>query len=241
MIFAAGLGSRLKPLTNQKPKALVEVAGMTLLERAIRKLSAAGVNDIIINIHYRGNMIQDFISSFNDLPAVRLSISDEMDLLRDTGGGLKHAARFFKDDQPVLLYNVDVISDIDLRKMLNFHEEKKALATLAVRSRKSSRYLLFDKKNHLKGWENTKTGEQIIHSTIPHKLKPQAFSGIHIIEPALFDHMPAKEVFSITEVYLRLAPHQVIAGYNHDEDYWFDLGTPEKLTKAEEFLKHQEK
>ncbi len=240
MIFAAGLGTRLKPMTNTKPKALVKVAGMTLLERAIKKLSTAGVSDIIINIHHFGNEILNFISSSDNLPGVNISISDEMDLLRDTGGGLKHAARFFDDDQPIVLYNVDVLSDIDLKKMLGHHEEKMALATVAVRSRDSSRYLLFDEQYHLKGWENIKTGDQKIHTGKPDDLKRQAFSGVHIIDPSLLNFMPAKEVFSIIEVYLSLASDHVIAGYNHDEDYWFDLGTSEKLAKAENFLKKQE-
>jgi NDP-sugar pyrophosphorylase family protein len=240
MIFAAGLGTRLRPLTNEKPKALVEIAGKTLLERAILKLVDAGVKDIIINIHHFGDKVLQFLSD-TSLPQVNIQISDERELLLDTGGGLKKAASMFSKQNPVIVYNVDVITDIDLNEMMIVHKKEKALATLAVRSRSTSRYLLFNHTNQLKGWRNIKTQEQIVHCTDSSKLKEQAFSGIHIIEPKLFNYFPDKAVFSIIELYLEQASKQKIIGYNHDHSRWFDVGTPEKLQKAEQHLLHDRK
>lgn len=235
MIFAAGLGTRLRPLTNDKPKALVEIAGKTLLERAIRKLAEAGAKDIIINIHHFGDKILQFLEN-TSLPEVNIQISDERELLLDTGGGLKKASACFRKQAPAIIYNVDVISDIDLKEMMDTHKREKALATLAVRSRSSSRYLLFNHNNQLKGWKNIKTGEQILHADDCSELKEQAFSGIHIIEPGLFNYFPKKKVFSIIEFYLKLASEKNIIGYNHDHSSWFDVGTAEKLQKAEQYL-----
>lgn len=234
-IFAAGLGKRLQPLTNNKPKALVEVQGKTLLEHAINKLRSGGFQDIIINIHYLGEQIVEFIHthSFDD---VTITISDESDLLLDTGGALKNAAWFFDQNEPFIIYNVDVISDINLNNMLEFHQATKAMATLAVRTRESSRYLLFDNNYILKGWENTKSGERISLTGSGGETNRQAFSGIHIVDPTLFNYFPSKKIFPVTELYLSLMKNKTIKGFNHDHTFWFDVGTPKKLKKAQNYL-----
>ncbi|MFO8054351.1 MAG: nucleotidyltransferase family protein [Bacteroidales bacterium] len=238
-IFAAGLGSRLKPFTGEKPKALVEVNNTTLLERAINKLSQAGIQDIVINIHHFGDQILDFLNK-RPFQNVNIKISDEQDLLLDTGGGLKKAMELLNPQHPFIAYNVDIISNIDLTEMIQFHKARAPLATLAVRSRKSSRYLLFDNQNRLKGWQNSKTGKQILLQDNPKTLRKQAFSGIQIIQPEIFKRMPGKNVFSVIELYLEMAREYDIIAYNHDHSAWFDVGTPEKLKQAESYLKTTE-
>ncbi|WP_218186239.1 sugar phosphate nucleotidyltransferase [Marinifilum fragile] len=158
MIFAAGLGTRLKPYTNTKPKALVELAGKTLLERAIQKLVKLGVDRIVINVHHFADLIEDFLKENNNF-GVDIRISDERDHLLDTGGGLKKAIDLFIPDAPVLIYNVDILSSIDLNELIQQHESSKALVSMVMRKRESSRYLYFNKEKQLTGWKNCKTGE----------------------------------------------------------------------------------
>lgn len=237
IIFAAGLGNRLQPLTNDKPKALVKLNGITLLERAINKLADNGVNDLIINIHHFGDQILKFLEQKN-FKNVNITISDERSLLLDTGGALKKASWFFDDNQPFWAYNVDIISDIDLNAMLATHRKDDAIATLAIRTRKSSRYLLWDQQRNLKGRKNTRTGEEIRYAPKEEHLREQAFSGIHIIRPEIFHHLPDKKVFSIINSYLDMASKHTISGFNHDNSFWFDTGTPEKLHEAEQYLKN---
>ena len=231
MIFAAGLGTRLQPFTNNKPKALVEVNGHTLLETAIKKIIHAGINEIIINVHHFAQQIIDFVN-VNDNFGIDIHFSDETQQLLDTGGGLKKAAWFLKGGEPFLVYNVDILSDIDVRHLINYHKENKVLVTLAVRDRKTSRYLLFDKDFILCGWQNVKTGEKKIARDKP-GLIPFAFSGIHIIEPAIFNLMPEPGRFSIIDVYLKLAKEYRILGYDHSLTQWLDLGRIENLKEAE--------
>ena len=228
LIFAAGLGTRLKELTQHTPKALVKVGGITLLERAVLKLKQAGVNEIIINAHHFAEQIISFVSQHDF--GVKIHISLEKETLLDTGGGLKHAAHFF-DKSPFIIYNVDVISDIDLQKMYNFHCGQHAMATLAVRNRETQRYLLFDKNLQLCGKENLKTNEKNLIPNIPENTHLQrfAFSGIHIVSPEIFAFMPEKEVFSITELYLSVAQSQKIIAYLHNEDFWADMGKIEDV------------
>ena len=237
ILFAAGLGSRLHPLTDDKPKALVKVNGVTLLEQAINKLVNFGVTDLIINIHHFGDKVLKFLEQkkFNN---VNISISDERSLLLDTGGALKKASWFFDDNQPFWAYNVDIISDINLNEMLATHRKDDAIATLAIRTRESSRYLLWDQQRKLKGWKNTRTGEEICYAQKDESLHEQAFSGIHIIRPEIFQYLPDEEVFSIINTYLDLAPKHIISGFNHDNSFWFDTGTPQKLHEAEQYLKN---
>lgn len=233
MIFAAGLGTRLRPLTNDKPKALVEVDGMPLLEIAIRRLKYFGITDIIINIHHFGDLILSFLERHNNFD-INIQISDERALLLNTGGGLKKAA-WFLQDAPFLLFNTDIISNVDLPNLMKAHLASGALATLATRQRDTSRYFLFNETNRLVGWTNVKTGEIKLPVSTDNYTKA-AFSGIHAISPAIFDFMPAEDVFSIVDVYLNTANTAVINGYPHDSDSWLDVGKHPQLKQAPQFL-----
>lgn len=234
MIFAAGLGTRLRPLTNNKPKALVEIQGVPLLEIAIRRLIWHGCQEIIINIHHFGQQIIDFLKARQHFD-IHIEISDEQELLLDTGGGLKKAADFLAN-APFLVYNADILTNLNLTDLYQAHCQSDNLATLAVRDRPSSRKLLFDGQNNLCGWQNTKTGEQKI-SRQTEIQNPLAFSGIHVISPELFDYFPEKPVFSIIDVYLEAARQASIQAFRHDADIWLDVGKPEALAKAAEIIK----
>ena len=235
MIFAAGKGTRLKPLTDHTPKALVKVNGIPMIELVIRKLINTGVTEIIVNIHYLGDQIIKFLQSKNNF-GIRIEISDESELLLDTGGGLLNASSFFNNKEPFILHNTDIISNIDLKKMINFHKENNALATLAVRKRESSRYFLFNSNMELCGWKNIKTSEEII-SKKTNQIKQYAFSGVHIINPYIFDLIKKENsVFSIINTYLEESEKNKILGYLHNNDYWFDIGKPENLKEAEKQL-----
>jgi NDP-sugar pyrophosphorylase family protein len=234
MILAAGLGTRLRPLTNDRPKALVEVAGHTLLEITLRRLAAFGIHEVIINVHYFADMVVDYLKQNNNF-GMRIETSREDDLLLDTGGGLKQAAWFFLQDgpaqEPFLLHNVDVISTIDFARMLQFHRENGALATLAVQQRKTSRHLLFDEHGRLCGRQTAASApEMVCPSQQPTAL---AFSGVHIISPQLLSLITEQGVFSIITTYLRLAAEgRKILAFRADQYYWRDLGKPENLTQA---------
>jgi len=232
LILAAGLGTRLKPITDNKPKALVEINGKTLLQHTIERLKLSGVNDIIVNVHHFAQDVIDYLKANNNFGA-NISISDERDLLLDTGGGIKNATWFFDCGSPFLVHNVDVISDIDLRKFYKTHEESKVLVSLAVRERTSSRYLLFDEHDILCGWENVKTGEEIRTRIPDGELKALAFSGIQIMDPMIFNYMPDENVFSVIDLFLSLAPNYLIKAYRHDDTSWLDLGKKENLREAE--------
>lgn len=238
MIFAAGLGTRLMPLTADKPKALVTIDNVPLLELVIKKMIAYGITDIIINVHHFADKVIDFIKSKNNF-GINIAISDERDTLLHTGGGLKRTAYFFSDGKPFLVHNTDIISDIDFNKLFAFHKQNDALATLAIRHRPTSRYLLFDKKNRLRGWENVKTGEKIVKDKRFKYLEQLSFSGIHIIHPNIFNLMPNDDIFSIITVYLDLMQKHKIIGYQHDDDFWLDVGKKPALKKAADFLSKQ--
>jgi mannose-1-phosphate guanylyltransferase len=245
MILAAGLGTRLRPLTDDRPKALVEISGRTLLEITLSRLRAFGVREIIINVHHFADMILDYLKAKKNF-GMRIEASRE-DLLLDTGGGLKKAAWFFLEDfsrsasstgdssrldVPFLLHNVDVISNIDLHRMIQFHMKNHALATLAVQARETSRYLLFNDQLQLCGrraGHDQKT--EIVRSS--NHLQPLAFSGIHVISPGLLPMMTEEGIFSIIPSYLRLsAQGEKILAFHADEFYWRDLGTPADLAQA---------
>ena len=198
MIFAAGKGTRLKPITNKMPKALVKVNGIPMLQRVILKLIHYGVDEIIINVHHFANHIIEFLKK-NEHFGIRIEISHEEDELLDTGGGLKKASWFFNDNQPFILHNVDILSTIDLTKMFEYHQNNNALVTLAVRERESSRYFLFNQNNQLCGWQNVKTGKIIKHNPT-NETQRFAFSGIHIIHPDIFDYWPDSSKFSIVNI-----------------------------------------
>ncbi len=234
MIFAAGKGTRLKPLTDYTPKALIKFNGTPLIELIIKKLISSGVKEIIINVHYLADQITGFLKRNNNF-GIRIEISDESNHLLDTGGGLKKASWFFDDNQSFILHNTDVISNISLNHMIDYHKSKNALATLAIRNRISSRYFLFNDDYELCGWKNIKTRKEVITKT-SNQSKEYAFSGIHIINPEIFRYFQNEECFSIINTYLNLTKIKTISGYQHNKDYWFDIGTQKKLSEAEGYL-----
>jgi NDP-sugar pyrophosphorylase family protein len=241
MILAAGLGTRLRPLTDDRPKALVEVSGRTLLEITLRRLRGFGVREVIVNVHHFADMVVDYLKKSGNF-GMRIEISSEEQLL-DTGGGLKKAAWFFLEDsgqsepsqhaQPFILHNVDVLSTIDLSRMMKLHEEHQALATLAVQNRETSRYLLFDEKDLLCGRRAGLDGTPQM-ARLAGQTRAQAFSGVHVISPRLLPLMTEQDAFSIIDSYLRLAAQgEKILGFRADEFYWRDLGKPENIAQAE--------
>jgi NDP-sugar pyrophosphorylase family protein len=240
MIFAAGLGTRLAPLTDDRPKALVELCGKTMLERTVDKLIRSGIRRIIVNIHHFPQKMRAAIDAL-DYEGVEFIISDESGELLDTGGGLLKAAEHLKGNRPFIVHNVDVISDIDLRQMYENHISKNALVSLAVSRRETTRYFNWH-EGQLCGWKNLKNGDEIKCFPVKGKTESLAFSGIHIINPAIFNLITERGKFSINQVYLRLAHEQSIMAYEHDARYWADIGTMEKLAAAEKMLlSHPEK
>jgi NDP-sugar pyrophosphorylase family protein len=236
MVLAAGLGTRLRPLTDDRPKALVEVGGRTMLAITLARLREFGVSDVIVNVHHFADKVVEYLKA-NANFGMRIEISRE-DVLLDTGGGLKKAAWFFEgSEEPFILHNVDVVSTIDLRKMAELHLAKKNLATLAVQDRRTSRYLLFDESDELCGRRAGEDGA-------PEFLKPAegvqalAFAGVHVISPKIFEGLSEDGVFPIIPSYLRLsAAGEKIVAFHADEYYWRDLGRPESVAKAAEELR----
>ena len=233
MVLAAGLGTRLRPLTNDRPKALVEICGRTLLEITLARLRTFGIQQVVINVHHFADRVVEYLKANNNF-GMDIEISRE-DVLLDTGGGLKKAAYFLRDgDKAFLLHNVDVISDIDLQRMVEFHWKRGGLATLAVQERKTSRYLLFDQESRLCGRRLERENKTEMIRSVPN---PQAFAfcGIHAISTCFLDMMGKDGVFSIIDPYLRLAGQgESIYAFRADEYYWRDLGKPENIRQAAE-------
>ncbi|HUX97109.1 MAG TPA: nucleotidyltransferase family protein [Bacteroidales bacterium] len=234
MIFAAGMGKRLGKITETIPKALVDVNGKTLLHRAVERCSSYGFDDIIINVHHFADMVEAEIRKLNRM-GFRISVSNERDMLLENGGGL-YKAKWFFDDNPFLLYNVDIVSDLDLKSLYNLHLEKKGLATLAVRHRPGKRFILIDEETRLRGWRNAETGEEILSGVKSSgRLHQIAFSSMHIVEPEIFGYMK-EGIYSIIDLYLELADAHSIFTLKHDEGYWVDVGTPESLERVRQIL-----
>lgn len=238
MIFAAGLGTRLKPLTDNIPKALVTIGGKPLLQHTIEKLKSSGFDEIIINIHHFADQIVEFILSKNSFD-IKIEFSDESNELLDTGGGIKKASHFFCDGEPFLIHNVDILSNINLNDLYLFHKSSNSIATLVCSKRKTSRYLLFNTANQLKGWTNKKTGK--IKS--PNKLldlnqyNELAFSGIHILEPSIFKYMiDFPEKFSIIDFYIFLSQYELIRAFAPEDIQMIDVGKPDTLKEAQTLL-----
>lgn len=228
MVFAAGLGTRLENETRYKPKALVEIAGKPLLQLVVEKLSSEGINEVVVNVHHFSEQVVDFVKRHDF--GIPVKISDESEKLLDTGGGLKKASRFFSGQESVLIYNVDVISNLNLRLLMEEHFRTGAMATLVVRDRETQRYFKFNHEKRLVGWENITTGETKI--SVPEEFEDavsMAFSGIHIINPAIFNLFPAEDRFSITGFYVNIAFDHIIKGYFDESDLWMDLGKPNQL------------
>jgi NDP-sugar pyrophosphorylase family protein len=242
MILAAGLGTRLRPLTNDRPKALVEVCGKTLLEITLSRLRVFGVQEVIVNVHHFADMVVEYLKKNKNF-GMRIEVSHE-EVLLDTGGGLKKAAWFFLEDsagadEPFVLHNVDVISTIDLGRMVQFHKEqlhneRRPLAMLAVQERETSRYLLFDEGMRLCGRRTGQDGKsEVVRASA--QVQALAFSGVHVISPRIFSLVPEEGAFSIVSTYLRLAVlGENILGFRADEFYWRDLGRAENVLLAEE-------
>jgi len=241
MIFAAGLGTRLRPLTDHMPKALVPVSGRPMLEHVILHLKKYGFTEIVVNIHHFGQQIIDFLQANNNF-GVKIHISDERGELLDTGGGIKKARLLLDGNEPFLVHNADILTNLDLKKFYQFHIENRCEATVLTSQRNTSRYLLFDKDDILKGWINKSTGE----------VKPQGFSyevgqyremafgGVHVISPSLFRMMENEAwegKFSIIPFYLSVCHNAKIKGYPQQNVQWFDIGKPETLALAEAALR----
>jgi NDP-sugar pyrophosphorylase family protein len=249
MVLAAGLGTRLRPLTNDRPKALVEVSGRTLLEITLTRLRDFGINDVIVNVHHYADMVIDRVKAAGKF-GMHIEFSRE-DVLLDTGGGLKKAAWFLSGsddpsgnpgtsatkDEPFILHNVDVISNIDLQRMVEVHKQSAALATLAVQDRKTSRYLLFNHHLQLCGRRLVKEEKtEIVRPS--QQMSELAFAGVHVISPRIFPLLTEEGVFSIIPAYLRLAAQgEKIQAFRADEYYWRDLGKPENIQQAEQDMK----
>ena len=229
MILAAGMGTRLRPLTDAIPKALVDMGGLPMIEHVIRRLVAVGVTEVVVNLFHLPDQIVRFLAS-KDHFGLRVEFSRETELL-DTGGGLKQAAWFFDDGRPFLLHNVDVLSDIDLAALLRSHVDAKAFATLAVQARPSARQLLFDTNGRLVG-RDTSEGVEWAHGPVA-PVERLGFTGIHVIDPAIFPRMSETGIFPITRPYLRLAAEgERIIAFRADGDDWQDIGSPAKLERA---------
>ncbi len=235
MVFCAGLGTRLKPLTDDRPKALVPLAGKPLIEHVVERLKSFGFTDIIVNVHHFADKVEAFLAERGNF-GVNITVSDERNLLLDTGGGLKKAAHFFSDGQPFLIHNVDIISDINLAELYGRHVESRALASLAVSNRLSSRYFLFDNAMQLAGWKNIKTNEQKI-ARVGDTYLPFAFNGIHVVNPAIFELMDGFDgKFSIVDLYLQLAKSHFIEGIDVTKSRIIDVGKPAALLEAEKLI-----
>ncbi len=246
MIFAAGLGTRLYPITESIPKAMVEVGGVPMLRRVIEKLKAIGVNEMVINVHHFADKIIDYLHSNNGF-GVEIHISDERDLLLDTGGGILAARRWLDGDELFIVHNADILTDFSLKDMLSAQRNGQYDATLLVSGRTTSRYLLFDNTGRMAGWKNSKTGEVRPAGLDDRNLQCAAFGGVHVMSPSVF---PALEkyssengrVFSITPFYISECGRLNIHGYRPFGDYaWFDIGKPETLESARSFIEKQSK
>lgn len=236
MIFAAGLGTRLRPLTDSRPKALIEVGGVTMLQRVICRLRDAGVTSIVVNVHHFPDMVFSFLHSHDF--GVEVIVSDERSCLLDTGGGVLRARRWLDSGEPVIVHNADILTDFPISAMAETHQHSGALATLLVDQRKSSRALLFDKSMTMKGWMRTDCSEILPHGLDITALSPLAFGGVHIISPSVFPLLENYsrfhgEVFSIIPFYLSICGVASLIGYRPPHPYrWFDIGTPARLESA---------
>jgi NDP-sugar pyrophosphorylase family protein len=235
MILAAGRGTRLKPLTDKIPKALVQINQKPMLQILIERLISFGVIELIVNVHHFADQIIQFLKEKNNFD-INIAISDERDLLLDTGGGVKKASWFFKEEDSFLVHNVDAYTNIDFNRLCEHHNSSNSIATLAVKNRESSRKLLFNNNYELSGWKNLKTGEEKIVNSSQNELTELAFSGVQIMNSKCFSLMPEEKIFSLIDFYLNAAKTEIISGYVHDEDYFIDMGRIENIKLAESIL-----
>ncbi len=234
MILAAGEGRRLLPLTRTLPKALVPVAGQPMVKRLIDRLVNMGFDHFVVNLHHHADQLQQYLLE-NTPDHIMLTFSDEREMLLDTGGAIKHARQNFSPGEPFLVHNVDVYTTLLPATLLNCHEQSKAMATLAVQHRQSSRHLLFNEQMQLCGWRNNATGEERMVNPGAKGLTPLAFSGVHIADPKIFSYFPQQDRFSLIDLFLAAAADgAIVKALPHNNDPWFDLGTPEKITAFEQ-------
>lgn len=239
-IPAAGLGTRLLPLTEHRPKALVEVGGVPLLKIAIDNLVRQGVTRIVVNVHHFADMVIDYLQ-IHDL-GTEVLVSNEKDKLLDTGGGLKKAAPLFKRDEPILIHNVDILSRINFRDLVELHQQEGNFVTLAVSVRDTSRFLLFADNGLLVGWNNRSTGETKWVDELVAKNRALAFSGIAVLEPGVLDVLPPCEIpYPIVPAYLNIAKEHRISYFIHSSSDWMDVGTPQSLNKAQSWFRFSQK
>jgi NDP-sugar pyrophosphorylase family protein len=231
MIFAAGLGTRFKPWTDSNPKALAIINGKSLLQRNIEYLQKYGITDVVVNVHHFADIIIDTILAKNGWGS-SITISDERNEVLETGGGLLNARQYLENNKPFITLNADILTDFPIDELIEFHQQKNALISFGVSNRKTSRNFLFDENNQLCGWENNVTGEQRI--SIQNKIMhPLAYSCVAIFEPTVFDKIPQRGKFSLTDTYLSLAEENLIAGFEHNNNRWIDVGKPESVEVAE--------
>lgn len=237
MIFAAGLGTRLKPFTDHHPKALAQVNGKSLLQRNLEYLYGVGIVDFVINTHHFADQIDIELKKIQR-PEWKITISYEADGPFETGGGLAYASTYLrKQALPFVVMNVDILTNLDLLGMFDYHQKINPLATLAVTDRESSRQLLFDDEMKLVGWKNKHSGEEKWVDGVVDDVKPFSFSGIHVIHPNIFKYMPAEGTFSMIDIYLKIAKDELVIAYDHSGDLVLDVGKPSSLTIAEEIFK----
>jgi NDP-sugar pyrophosphorylase family protein len=236
MVFAAGYGTRLRPVTDNLPKALVPLGGKPMIDWVIRRLVMAGVKEIIINVHYLADQLEAYFREKHNYD-IRICFSDERNGILDTGGGLCKASWFFDDHQPFYVYNTDVISTLNLQEMMESHLRSGNMATLAVKHRPASRNLIIDAQDKLAGWRDNRTGEEIWVKENVSSGDEVAFSGIQVINPEIFDFITEKGAFPLIPLYLRLAKEHEIGIYRHDQDAWFDLGNTKNLQEAESLIR----
>jgi NDP-sugar pyrophosphorylase family protein len=235
MILAAGLGTRLQPYTIDRPKALVEVEGRPLIAYILEKLAAAGINEVVVNVHHFADMIEEYLDK--NRFGLKIHISDERNRLLETGGGILKAMPYLDGDESFLVHNVDILSDIDLSALITYHAQSGALATLAVGKRESSRHFLFDNKMQLSGWRNNLTGKEIIVAKDRGDLVSYAFAGIHVINPDFFRLVHSHGPFSIVDAYLSLCNNNLVNGYDASDSFVIDVGKPNNFNKATEYAK----
>lgn len=244
MVFAAGLGTRLRPLTNTTPKAMVKVGGKPMLEHVISHLTSHGFNEIVINIHHFGQQIIDYLEANNNFGAT-IHISDERDELLETGGGILKARKWLDGDEPFLIHNADILTNLNLHDFYDYHMHHNADVTLLTKVRDTSRYLLCDSANRLHGWTNIKTGEIkpagfVFDTERYHKL---AYGCVQVVSPRIFsslENYTNEHKFSIFPFYLSICERMKIMCYSPTQEYqWFDIGTPETLAKAESWIDSQ--
>ena len=242
LVFAAGLGTRLRPLTDHKPKALVELCGVTMLERVITNIKSWGITDVVVNVHHFGDQIIDFLKDKDNF-GINITISDERDLLLDTGGGILKARHLLEGDEPFLVHNADILTDLNLAEMIAYHKANGADVTLLAKQRSTQRYLVFGENNQMVGWTNIATGEvKPADLVVKQENSLLAFGGVHVISPRIFDSLArfaTEPKFSIMQYYIAACRDINIAGYNPDGYNWFDIGKIETLQKAELFLQCQ--